>query len=344
MDTPDARQFCVEAPAGRRLSRGSSYTGRGSGATGRSRRSLITAVALSENGSGVNRGVTERYRQTRPTPAHPRLLGSRCAIGRRPRRTSRPARNLRGRAGPSPGGGPAGHPAGGETGRRSRSGRTTPAWQGSPENVQGKPTATALDLRNGPVWQAEEIRVTDGAAITDSSGGKSSPGCRPRRSISPATWNTGWYEISRDLDGRLIAGDAEKAGGPLPMRGGPAQPSRDRRRGARATWPERPGAPRRRLDPGLPRPIRRRPPVRRSVGEGPSRSRHRGRRSRPARARCYRSDAVRALRADGDGRGPGLDLRDLFDLDRPGRYRVDLLIDDIRTEEGKPACVWRTSA
>ena len=34
-----------------------------------------------------------------------------------------------------------------------------------------------------------------------------------------------------------------------------------------------------------------------------------------------------------------LDLRDLFELTRPGRYRVEVAFDDIRTVEGQPGRV-----
>jgi hypothetical protein len=53
----------------------------------------------------------------------------------------------------------------------------------------------------------------------------------------------------------------------------------------------------------------------------------------------YRSSASRTLDPTGTAEVLGLDLRDLFALDRPGRYRVEIALDGIRTEEGSPARV-----
>ncbi len=50
----------------------------------------------------------------------------------------------------------------------------------------------------------------------------------------------------------------------------------------------------------------------------------------------YSSDAVRTLAPTETAEVLRLDLRDLFELNRPGRYRVDVALDDIPTEKGKP--------
>ncbi len=56
-------------------------------------------------------------------------------------------------------------------------------------------------------------------------------------------------------------------------------------------------------------------------------------RREPAR---YSSDAVKTLAPTETAEALRVDLRDLFELDRPGRYRVNVALDDFQTEKGKP--------
>jgi hypothetical protein len=207
--------------------------------------------------------------------------------------------------------------------------------------------------QRGLVWQAEEVRE----------GGRWRRyyGFVGRHEIArvqaeemdfPSPWNTGWSDLSRDLearlvppggrdDGRLILRDPVPVGDPLPI----AMTLRNRR-GIAVTIPTdlaRAGG-RPALSEGVSVRVSREPvPARADPVAGLSRgvpepapwTKVEPRRE-PDR---YRSSASRALDPTGTAEVLRLDLRELFALDRPGRYRIQVALDGIRTEEGQPARV-----
>jgi hypothetical protein len=168
----------------------------------------------------------------------------------------------------------------------------------------------------------------------------------------PAPWHTGWNAVWRDLDGRLVPPGGRDdgrviltapvpVGGPLPIvatlrnhRGiSIAIPAEFSRTGGDLS-----------LRPGVsirvflePDPVRQDPVAGMPRGvPQPAPSPELAPRRRPAR---FRSDASRTLEPTATAEVLRLDLRDLFVLDRPGRYRVELAFEDIRTEDGQPARV-----
>jgi hypothetical protein len=207
------------------------------------------------------------------------------------------------------------------------------------------------NFRRGLVWQAEEIRE----------GGRwrRHYGFMGRHVLArvaaeemdfPAPWNTGWTATWRDLDGRLvppggrddgrlILTEPVPVGGPLPIvatlrnhRGiAVSIPSELARAGGDLS-----------LRSGVSIRVYREPdPVRRDPVAGVSGAVPQSAewpelapRRQPAR---FRSDASRALEPAATAEALRLDLRDLFVLDRPGRYRVEIAFDDIRAEDGRPA-------
>jgi hypothetical protein len=204
--------------------------------------------------------------------------------------------------------------------------------------------------QRGLVWQVEEIREGDRWRRYYGFVGRHVMARVPATELDfPAPWNTGWFAISHDLDGRLVPPGGRDdgrliltapgpVGGPLPI-----VATLRNHRGIAATIPTdlaRTGG-RLALRAGVSIRVFREPePVRKNPVAGFSRAVQEpapwpeiAPRGEPAR---YRSDAARALEPTGTAEVLRLDLRDLFELDRPGRYRVDVAFDDVRTEDGKP--------
>jgi hypothetical protein len=200
-------------------------------------------------------------------------------------------------------------------------------------------------LQGGTVWQAEE--ANEGGAWRRYYGfvGRDTMARVPAEEIEfPSPWNTGWSRVSVALDGRVVPPGGRDDGtrivmnevspdGPLPVEvwfrnrrgvevtspvdyargeGGlslrdgvsirlfrepDASSAQARSQGVAAPWDEIPA-----------KAIRRHQPDRISRAIGPA-------------------EATRAIR---------LDLRDVFDLSRPGRYRVEIAFDDQADPGGKP--------
>ncbi len=218
-------------------------------------------------------------------------------------------------------------------------------------HTKGTPWAQIQYLQSGRVWQAEEVRDGDRWRRYYGFVGRHVIARVPAEEMDfPAPWNTGWNAVWRDLDGRLVPPGGRDdgrmirtstvpVGGPLPIvatlrnhRGIAVMiPSGFARTGGDVA-----------LCAGVSLRVLRQPdPVRRDPVAGLSRRvpepapwPELAPRRRPAR---FRSDASRALEPAATTEVLRLDLRDLFVLDRPGRYRVEMAFDDIRTEDGQPA-------
>jgi hypothetical protein len=207
-----------------------------------------------------------------------------------------------------------------------------------------RPRAQVEMLQSGNVWQAEEVR--DGDRWRRSYGLVWRHGLArvPAEAIEfPPPWNTGWYRISPALDGRLVApGGVDdgtrmvktpvKHGAPLMAevwlrnhRGvdaeAPGPWSRDEggmslREGVAIRLYRRPGPPPRSRGQ-LPDP----PP---SDVEIPPRAARRHRDGAPSLTLASTATA-RVLR---------LDLRDLFAVEVPGQYRLEVMADDLKLDDG----------
>jgi hypothetical protein len=223
---------------------------------------------------------------------------------------------------------------------------------GSYDPSKGKPTAQIQYLQGGLVWQAEEVREGDRWRRYYGFVGRHDVAKVPAEQIDfPAPWNTGWYPISPDLearfvppggrdDGRLILTKPVPTGGPLPI-----LVTFRNARGIAATTPTalaRKGEGQvLALRAGVSIRVFRAPES--MDGLAGQQQQVQGAnappwpevmlRREPAR---YSSDAARALAPTETAEVLRLDLRDLFELDRPGRYRVDVALDDIPAEKGKP--------
>ena len=206
--------------------------------------------------------------------------------------------------------------------------------------------------QRGLVWQAEE--VSGGGSVASLLWLRGTARDRPRAGGGgrfPRGVEHGWY---RDLarprgatvppgghdDGLSILVDPVPVGGPLPI-----VLSLRNHRGIAATAPTdlaRPGGEPVLRDGVTIRVFLRQPdpakqdPVAGNVAECAAAGAVAGGRA-PTRAAHYRSEAVRTLQPTETAEVLRLDLRDLFDLDRPGRYLVEVALEDVRTEEGKPA-------
>jgi hypothetical protein len=219
-------------------------------------------------------------------------------------------------------------------------------WQSS-----GRPWAQIQHLQGGRVWQAEEVREGDRWRRYYGFVGRHVIARVPAEEMDfPAPWNTGWYPISRDLDGRLVApggrDDAQRIlYAPAPVGGAlPIVVTLRNHRGIAATIPtdlaRTGGGPSLREGVSIrilrgPAPVKEDPVV--GLTQGAREPAPWPEVSPRREVSRYRSDAARALEPAGTAEALRLDLRDLFDLDQPGRYRVEITFDDIRSEEGGPA-------
>ena len=209
---------------------------------------------------------------------------------------------------------------------------------------KGKPRAQVEMLQGGSVWQAEEAREGDRWRRYYGLVWRHGLARVPAEAIEfPAPWNTGWYRVSAALDGRLIApGGVDdgtrivqspvKLGSPLTAEvwlrnhrgvdvGAPGPWSRDEggvslREGVTIRLYRRP-------DP--PAKVRGRMPDRPPPDiEIPARA-----------ARRHRDDAPPStLAPTATARVLRLDLRDLFAVDAPGQYRLEVTADALVLGDG----------
>ena len=194
-------------------------------------------------------------------------------------------------------------------------------------------------MQTGRVWQAEEVREGDRWRRYYGFVGRHALTRVPAEEIEfPASWQHGWSPLSTDLDARIVVKDAATTG-PIPVevrfrnhRGveatAPADLVRDVRRRAHDPRGDRlPARPRVRQGRAA-RPVRR--AARRRPGEALP---PRGDRRRPLR-RHPKGSASQTLAPAGDAPAFRLDLRTLFPVDRPGRYRLEITFDDLKAADG----------
>lgn len=209
----------------------------------------------------------------------------------------------------------------------------------------GKPTAQTRMLQTGAVWQAEDAREGDRWRCHYGFVGRHVLARVPAEEVEfPAPWSGGWSENSGALDARIIPPGGRDDGlrvlqGDLAMGAPlPVEVQLRNRLGiessVRADW----------LRAGFPPTLREGMTVRLSRAPDappePARNadvsppwdevaarplpRHRG---DEAKRTLAPAEVITALK---------LDLRELFVVDRPGRYRLDVTFEDRKTVEGKP--------
>jgi hypothetical protein len=218
-------------------------------------------------------------------------------------------------------------------------------------NSQGKPWEQIRHLQGGRAWQAEEIREGDRWHRHYGFVGRHLIARVPAEEMDfPAPWNTGWYEVSRDLDARLVPPGGRDDGRMIrtePVLVGAALPivlSLRNHRGIDAAMPTDLS----RIDGGLSL----REGVRFRVSRQPEPARpapvaglRRGGLEQAAwpevaprrEPRRHRSDATRSLEPTATAEALRCDLRDLFNPAEPGHYCVEVELGDIRAEDGNPA-------
>ncbi len=215
-----------------------------------------------------------------------------------------------------------------------------------------RPHAQIEFLQRGRVWQAEEVCEDGRWQRYYGYVGRHVIAKIPATDIDfPATWNTGWFTISRDLDGRLLPPGARddgqlivigsvSPGVPLPVivtvrnhRGIVARAPVDLYRSGTKLA----------LRDGVSIRVFRRPEETTGTGASPDRG------VKPApewpevfpcrQPARHSSDAVKSLEPAETAELLHVDLRDLFDLSAPGMYRVEVAIDSVRTPAGDPGLV-----
>jgi hypothetical protein len=209
-----------------------------------------------------------------------------------------------------------------------------------------RPRAQVEMLQGGTVWQAEEAR--EGGEWRRYYGfvGRHVRARVPAEEIEfPAPWNTDWHPVSKAFDGRLIPPDGFDDGTRVVRRevaqGGPltVEVWLRNRRGVDTLVPSdwtrtenglslREGLTvrlfRLKDPPATVRVPGQAPPVEEEITARQAR-RHRG--GEPSRT-LTPTASVRVLR---------LDLRDMFPVEAPGRYRLDVTYDDPEAAEGRLA-------
>ena len=194
-------------------------------------------------------------------------------------------------------------------------------------------------LQVGRVWQAEEVREGDRWRRVYGFVGRHTLTRVPAEEVEfPASWAQGWSPISTDLDARIVVKDATTTG-PIPV-----EVHFRNHRGVEATAPadlvregdgeptiregidfrlirvsdkaERPGPFAAPQDDTPPKPF---PPEEIAA--------------RPLR-RHPKGSASRTLAPAGEAPAFRLDLRNVFPVDRPGRYRLEISFGDMKAADG----------
>jgi len=215
------------------------------------------------------------------------------------------------------------------------------------DRSKGRPRGQIEMLQGGNVWQAEEAPEGGGWRRYYGFVGRHALARVPAEEVEfPAEWNTGWLPLSAGLDARIVPPGgrddgtriitrAVPPGAPLPF-----EVWVRNRRGVAVTVPteragddggeslrdgvtvhlfrerEGPGAPQGQVHARVEDVIPARPARRRHAG-GPSRS-------------LDPAEAFPAVRAD---------LKVLFTVDRPGRYRLEVAFDEWKTDGDEPGRV-----
>jgi hypothetical protein len=205
-----------------------------------------------------------------------------------------------------------------------------------------QPNTEALQV--GRVWQAEEVRQGDRWHRYYGFAGRHALTRVAAEEIEfVAGWYTDWMPVSAELDGRVVVNDAA-ANGPVPVefslrnhRGVDSTAPAGLVSGAGGALTVREGVTFRLVrvsdKPDEPGPVGALQGRTREKPFPPEEIPGRGLRRHPkgpSTETLGPAAAVSALK---------LDLRTLFPIDRPGRYRLELTFDDLKTGDGKPANV-----
>jgi hypothetical protein len=214
---------------------------------------------------------------------------------------------------------------------------------------KGRPRAQVEMLQGGNVWQAEDAPEGDRWRRYYGLVWRRGLARVPAEAIEfPPPWNTGWYRISPALDGRLVAPGGVDDGTKIvmtPVKQGTPLMAEVWLRNHRGLDAEAPGPWSRdeggvSLREGVAIRLYRRPgPPPRSRGqlsdpppsdvEIPARTARRHRDGAPSLTLAPTATA-RVLR---------LDLRDLFAVDAPGQYRLEVTADDLVLDDGSRGLV-----
>ncbi len=211
-----------------------------------------------------------------------------------------------------------------------------------------KPLAQIEFLKEGRVWQAEEVRDAGSSHRYYGFVGRHDMTRVPAEEIDfPMPPNTGWFTLSRDLDGRLVPpgvrddGQYIGTGMVSPSDPLPIVVTIRNRRGIAASAPmewNRPG-PRPAVRNGVTIRV-----FRRSGEDHPPSAVKRGTNTMPSwleiaprrQPEHYPSDENKVLEPAETARVLNLDLRDLFKLSPSNEYFAEVVIDSLRTPEGAP--------
>jgi hypothetical protein len=209
-------------------------------------------------------------------------------------------------------------------------------------DAQGHEVPNTEGLQAGRVWQAEEVR--EGGRWRRYYGfvGRHALTRVAAEEIElPSPWHSGWRLLSTDLDARIDIKDAATTG-PVPV-----EFSFRNHRGVETTAPtdlvrDAGGAPtiregiafrlvRESDKPEAPNPF--------AEPDGGAREKPFPPEEIPSRTlrRHPRGASPRTLAPAGTANAFQLDLRNLFPIDRPGRYRLGITFDDLKTADGSPS-------
>jgi hypothetical protein len=207
---------------------------------------------------------------------------------------------------------------------------------------EGHAFTNTAALQEGRVWQAEEVRAGDRWRRYYGFVGRHALTRVAAEEIEfPAPWNKGWWLLSTDLDAQIVINEAATAG-PVPVelwfrnhRGVESTAPAELVRAADGGQTIRDGIAFRLVrvsDNNEPNPFavlggaREKPFPAEEIPGRPFR-RHPG------------GASPLTLAPAGTVRAFQLDLRTLFPIERPGRYRLEITVDDLKTGEGTPGKV-----
>jgi hypothetical protein len=199
------------------------------------------------------------------------------------------------------------------------------------------------DMQTGRVWQAEEVRERDRWRRFYGFVGRHALTRVPAEEVEfPASWQHRWWQVSADLDARIVVEDGDAATtGPIPIeaqfrnhRGVETTAPADLVRAADGAFTIREGIAFRLVrvsDEPNPR-----DPFAGRQGDAPETPISPEEIAARPLARHPKTTASQPLAPAGEALAFRIDLRALFPVDRPGRYRLEITFDDLKAADGSP--------